>query len=176
MSRSISRKPKRRQIFDKVRNAIDLGIFKPGQRLPTAEELVEQYGTSRNTVIRALEDLEAVGVLERIQGSGTYVRAQAQQRIMAFSFISAGGFSEVTAQTIFGLLERHIAGAVRTAFGADLVYQMLNQGEHDIHRHMTESVRYAIERGVAGAFYLPIEGTDAERFSFRSASVPSIGR
>ncbi len=47
--------------------------LKPGDRLPTEEELRRDFGWSRVTISRALNELVWEGVLRRVQGSGTYL-------------------------------------------------------------------------------------------------------
>ncbi len=49
------------------------GGWQPGVRLPSERELVQQFGCARMTVHRALRELEAEGLIERRQGSGSYV-------------------------------------------------------------------------------------------------------
>ena len=49
------------------------GGWRPGVRLPSERELVLQFGCARMTVHRALRELEAEGLIERRQGSGSYV-------------------------------------------------------------------------------------------------------
>lgn len=57
-----------------LRDGIDSGRFKPGTALPTEDELARDYRVSRVTVRRALGELAAAGLIERRQGSGTFVR------------------------------------------------------------------------------------------------------
>ena len=57
-----------------LRDGIDSGRFKPGMALPTEDELARDYRVSRVTVRRALGELAAAGLIERRQGSGTFVR------------------------------------------------------------------------------------------------------
>jgi DNA-binding LacI/PurR family transcriptional regulator len=47
--------------------------LRSGDRLPTEEELRREFGWSRVTISRALNELVWDGVLRRVQGSGTYV-------------------------------------------------------------------------------------------------------
>jgi len=47
--------------------------FKESERLPTDAELCEQFGVSRATVLRALEELLRVGLIYRDLGRGTFV-------------------------------------------------------------------------------------------------------
>lgn len=49
-----------------------------GQRIPTEPELTELTGTGRNTVREAVQALVHAGMLERRQGSGTYVIATSE--------------------------------------------------------------------------------------------------
>lgn len=56
-----------------IQQRIADGGWKPGVRLPSERELVQQFGCARMTVHRALRELEAEGLIERRQGSGSYV-------------------------------------------------------------------------------------------------------
>ena len=47
-----------------------------GMRLPPERELAERLGVARETLRRALRDLQADGVLQRRQGAGTFVAGQ----------------------------------------------------------------------------------------------------
>src|SRR3954467_636210 len=58
---------------DAVREAIDQGIFSPGEQMPSTKELSEQLSVSLVTAHRALQELVAAGVLQRSQGKGTFV-------------------------------------------------------------------------------------------------------
>ena len=49
------------------------GGWQPGTRLPSERELVQEFGCARMTVHRALRELEEEGLIERRQGSGSFV-------------------------------------------------------------------------------------------------------
>ncbi len=68
---------KYRKIVTHLRSAIHSGRYKAGQRLPSEAALVRQFAASRPTVIRALRELLADGLIDRRVGSGTYVRQSA---------------------------------------------------------------------------------------------------
>ena len=62
------------QLMQQVRQAIRMGRLAPGDQLPTAREVSERTGINPNTVLKAYRELEGVGLVERRQGSGTFVR------------------------------------------------------------------------------------------------------
>jgi DNA-binding LacI/PurR family transcriptional regulator len=59
-----------------VRQRILDGSLPPGARLPTELELAQQHRMSRGTVRHALNTLVHEGLIERVQGRGTFVRQQ----------------------------------------------------------------------------------------------------
>ena len=62
--------PLYQQLVDSIRAAIKTGQLTDGQQLPTVQEL----DLSRGTIIRAYSTLEQEGLLEMVQGRGTFVR------------------------------------------------------------------------------------------------------
>jgi len=62
-----------RQLFLVLRDQIMRGAYAPGALLPNEDQLCAQFGVSRITVRRALSDLEVLDLLEKRQGSGTFV-------------------------------------------------------------------------------------------------------
>jgi GntR family histidine utilization transcriptional repressor len=48
------------------------GRWPPGALMPSEAELVAQFGVSRMTVNRALRELQGEGLVERVQGVGTF--------------------------------------------------------------------------------------------------------
>lgn len=61
------------QLKEILKENIESGVWKPGDRIPSENELRKQYDVSRNTVIKALEELVQEGLLRREQGRGTFV-------------------------------------------------------------------------------------------------------
>jgi len=55
-----------------LKGELELGRWAPGARMPSDAELVAQFGVSRMTVTRALRELQAEGLVERVQGVGTF--------------------------------------------------------------------------------------------------------
>ena len=48
------------------------GRWLPGALMPSDAELVAQFGVSRMTVTRALRELQSEGLVDRVQGVGTF--------------------------------------------------------------------------------------------------------
>ena len=65
--------PLYQQIYDELKDAIEKGVYKPKERIPSELELADQYEVSRITVRRAVEELCSDGYLVKQQGRGTFV-------------------------------------------------------------------------------------------------------
>ena len=61
------------QVRETLRDQIDTGMLKPGQKLPSEDELAAQFGVSRMTVRQGISDLTDEGMLYRRRGIGTFV-------------------------------------------------------------------------------------------------------
>lgn len=62
------------QIVQQVKQALRLGLLVPGDRLPTAREVVEATAVNPNTVLKAYRELDREGLVEGRRGLGTFVR------------------------------------------------------------------------------------------------------
>lgn len=65
--------PLYQQLKKSLYGQIESGHFKPGQLIPSERRLCEQYGMSRITVRRCIEEMTNEGMLHRKQGKGTFV-------------------------------------------------------------------------------------------------------
>ena len=61
------------QVKDYILAKITTGQWPPDTRVPSENTLIQQLGASKMTVNRALRELTAEGVLQRLQGVGTFV-------------------------------------------------------------------------------------------------------
>ncbi len=55
-----------------LKAGLERGVWPPGELMPSESALVEQFGVSRMTVNRALRELQSEGLVERVQGVGTF--------------------------------------------------------------------------------------------------------
>lgn len=62
------------QIVQQVKQALRLGLLAPGDKLPTAKEVVAATAINPNTVLKAYRELDREGLVEARPGLGTFVR------------------------------------------------------------------------------------------------------
>ncbi|MDX3643974.1 GntR family transcriptional regulator [Streptomyces sp. MB09-02B] len=62
------------QIVQQTKQALRMGLLEPGDKLPTAREVVEATAINPNTVLKAYRELEREGLVEARRGLGTFVR------------------------------------------------------------------------------------------------------
>lgn len=83
------------QISELLHREVAAGHYPVGERLPVEAELAAQLGVAVGTLRKALAKLESDGMLERRQGSGTYVRSSLNSRsvyqLFRLELIEGGG-------------------------------------------------------------------------------------
>src|SRR5689334_7918812 len=62
-----------REIADDLRRRLQAGEWVPGDTIPRAEDLAEEYQAARGTVAEAIKILEIEGLLQSVQRRGTVV-------------------------------------------------------------------------------------------------------
>lgn len=70
-------------VRDEIERLIVAGKLEPGSRLPTEKELAERLGVGRSSVREALRALAEMGIVEVVQGKGTFVRNEPYKAIKA---------------------------------------------------------------------------------------------
>jgi len=106
------------QISEMLIRDIQAGRLEDGARLPPERAMADSFGISVGTLRKALADLTEKGLLERVQGSGNYVRALTDvQSVYAFfrvELLAGGGLP--TAEILS--VQRRIKDPALPAFGA----------------------------------------------------------
>jgi len=69
------------QLAEYLRQEIDAGRFQPGDRLPSLNDLKEQFGANQHTVERAHTLLENDGLIRREPGRGVFVNHPIQRQL-----------------------------------------------------------------------------------------------
>lgn len=63
------------QIYNGLKAKIESGVYKPGEMLPSENQLVEEYGVTRATVRNAINKLKEEGKVHTLKGKGSYVNS-----------------------------------------------------------------------------------------------------
>lgn len=120
--------PKYLQIKTALLEELESGRFEYGDKFYSNTELIERFGASSITVIRAVNDLVAEGLLVRYQGKGTFVSRSRKRRsvLLSENEVFTGRDGEETVR-VTGFVRRAGEGADpevmrRLGLGADGAY------------------------------------------------------
>lgn len=103
----MTRLPLYLKIGELLHREIAAGRWLPGERLPPESDLASNLGVAVGTLRKALAALEEEGLLERRQGSGTYVqRAPAGEAIYQFFRLELLGGGGVPSADVVALNKR----------------------------------------------------------------------
>jgi len=69
------------EIIFQIKELIAQGALKPGDRLPPERDMAQRLRVSRPTLREAIYALEQMGLVESIQGDGTYVKDVGEQSL-----------------------------------------------------------------------------------------------
>ncbi len=121
----------REQISNLIVKQIEKAIFEkkflPGSKLPSENELCDQFGVSRTSVREALGSLEAQGIIEIVKGKGMFVK-------------------KISSETVTNPLQKYLKFKADRNYVMDLVharqiiepaiayYAALNHVEEDLER------------------------------------------
>lgn len=78
--------PLYRQIKALILQALETGEWRPGQVIPSEQELAVRFSVSQGTVRKAIDEMAADNLLVRKQGKGTYVASHNDPRAL-FRFL-----------------------------------------------------------------------------------------
>ena len=147
--------PKYQQVLKSIEEDILSGRYSPGQKLPSETALLEQFETSRITVVRALRELQHKGLVQRRAGSGTYVAdiTATKANLLFGSLIPNLGDAE-----IFGPICQSIAEYLQSRKHA-LLWGNIAPGPKEKETQTLELCRQFIAQKVPGVFFAPLDLT-----------------
>lgn len=82
--------PLYKDVKKRLMRGLVAGEWKAGQAIPSEWQLAERYGVSVGTLRRAVDELVAEKIVQRRQGSGTYVAAHTEDRHLYYFFHIVG--------------------------------------------------------------------------------------
>jgi len=145
---SDGQEPLHLQFEKRIRAKIDAGDWKPGDKIPSERDLMEQAGISRATVRQTIGELVHQRLLQRIHGRGTFVSSPRYEQPLEIVY----SFSEQLRLLGFKLEDQVLNSQVIEAT-PDLVDKLrLTPGEQIIYLRRLRSVR-GIPMMVGMAFF-----------------------
>jgi DNA-binding LacI/PurR family transcriptional regulator len=155
---AVATKPLYQQIIERLERDIRGGKYASGQKFPSEAALVQRFGASRITVGRAVRELQQRGLLDRIAGSGTYVRGSANSPRGGLLFglvIPNLGETEIFEPICQGI------AASPDAAGHALLWAHAETRAAPREQQAVELARQCLSRKVAGIFFAPLEFSPA---------------
>jgi GntR family transcriptional regulator of arabinose operon len=162
VKRTPQNKPKYQTVLEELVQDVVGGRYAAGQKFPSEAALVKRFGVSRITIGHAVRELQRRGMVDRVAGSGTYVR---------------GGEGLPRTGLVFGLIIPNlgeteifepICQGIAAAPGAEghaLLWPYAGVSQAAREAQALELCRQCVARRVSGVFFAPLE------FSQKSGAV-----
>jgi len=148
--------PKYRQVFESLYSAVKLGVYKAGDRLPSEAELGSQYGASRITVAKAVNEMQLQGLVTRRAGSGTHVVGPTLSTGHVFGLLIPDlGRTEIFEPICHGMMQAPLSRQHSLLWGHSMgeFAQQEQEAEQLCHKYIAQKV--------SGIFFAPLEFTPA---------------
>ena len=95
---------KRKLLYEQIMESLVLkirdGSYQPGSKLPSEQELAEEYQVSRNSIREALKCLAAAKIIISKSGKGSFVAENAEETIFVNSMTLKIGINESLAELL----------------------------------------------------------------------------
>ena len=86
---------------DLINNIIQNVYQKDNYKLPTEREMAEMYNVSRYTIRKAVEKLENIGYVYKVQGSGIFVGDAIHNNTFMYNSMTQNKFNEIRSEIIY---------------------------------------------------------------------------
>lgn len=140
-------------IRDSLRAEIAAGKYGDGRPFPSETALTRRFGAARATVVRALRELQAMGLLSRSQGAGTRLTKAARHATGRIALIVHGsGYCEIFSPIARAISHLCLKNGYTLLF-ADISYADTRQRVSCVIDQMREYVRSRVD----GVIFQPIE-------------------
>ncbi len=148
-SKKVAGHPKYREVYDTLLRAIRRGEFPAGGKLPTESDLMQRFNFSRITIVRALRDLQAIGVVRRRRGSGSFVAEPARSNLTGIGLI----FPPLEPGSIFATVHQSLQREAQKRSWQLLFYEMPEDASIEKARAIIDNLWHG---QIKGLFYLPL--------------------
>lgn len=153
---------KHTKIYDTLYASIVAGDFAPNNKIPTEEELSKKFGASRPTVGKALQRLVKKGVIERRQGSGTFVKdhfGSENKRQTIGIIIPRTSFQSSQFRNMSSLFDNVLAEMSHAATKQNcyLLYNnLISENFDQFYPSTQKTCQQLIEKNVSGVLFFPL--------------------
>jgi hypothetical protein len=170
-----TRKPLWRRIADTLRAEIIAGKYDKSGQLPSDNQLVRRYATTRATVIKAMAELETAGFIVRRIGAGTFLKPQQEAKNCYVATLIAGlGDSGFFVPICAQIAQSARSYGLNLIWGADSEFNAFGSEasiDHLIEHYQRQNIR--------GVFFAPDDdlgdGSAAERNRSVAARLAKAG-
>ncbi|WP_354005792.1 GntR family transcriptional regulator [Fictibacillus terranigra] len=97
----VSATPLHRQVYEFIKQKIENGEWTVGTKIPPQRDLASRFNVNRSTIVFALDDLAADGLIESRVGKGTFVINKTWSLLTSApppnwsSYVESGAFSTI---------------------------------------------------------------------------------
>ena len=149
---------KYQSIFRELRDDIVAGRYGSDRPFPSEAALMRRFAVSRHTVLRALRELQAQGLVRRRQGAGTFLTRKARETRRLALIIHGSSYCE-----IFSPIAREVSHLCQARGYALLLGDVEFPDPRKRAARVIELVREYVKQGVDGVIFQPIELLDDAR-------------
>lgn len=153
------------QVYTDLKEKIEKHVLAEGMKIPTDEELREEYQVSNITVKKALTMLKEEGLVQRVPGVGSFVRKQKEAEEKEEASEQRNTLEKASEWKRIGLVLEHVSDA----FGLDLMYhldQLLYERGYRLvvrfsyysREKETEEIDFLLDSGISGLIVMPCHG------------------
>jgi GntR family transcriptional regulator of arabinose operon len=164
-------KPKYERLRQIFIEEIVTGRLKPGDMLPTEQQLAASYAIARSTVRQALAELERDGLIQRIQGKGTFIHEEARVQLRQGLDVFALVLPETQAG-FYPSLQRSFEESAGRVHNQILVCQSNNSLDRQ-----GDAILQLIDKDVAGVAIVPVTAPPTPVYQIRQiqkAGIPVV--
>ncbi len=158
------------QISNYLRSAIERGLFKADERIPSELELAGRYQVNRLTARKAITTLVEAGLLYRVHGKGTFVAPHSQRGTIGL----AQPFISFVAPFLYDYYQMEIISGLETVLKDSGYRLVVCNSNHD----SKEEARLLFEQqqsGSQGVVLFPTDDCNAQTLvSLRQEKFPFV--
>ena len=150
---AIQRKKVSDQVFDQMKEMIISGTWKPGDKIPSENELQRIFDVSRVAVREAIKQLKSYNIIETRHGVGSFI-VEADEQFLIDHIMMPVSINKANSNIIRDMMEFRIMIEVESVYLAtkradandiiklEQIYQQMIDNRHDIQKFAVYDLDY----------------------------------